>query len=115
RRGRGHYPGFFCAATAAQKIQCPPQGKRTTSFFSAWSSEIFRRRRAASRDGDQTWERTAAHPAGGIERWRANRHGTFGPDDRRNDLRTPLGIDGSGVRARSIKGRAPRDWQRGAV
>src|SRR5207253_2445233 len=38
-----------------------------------------------------------------IARWRANRYGTFGPDDRRNDLRTPVGFDGFGARARPIE------------
>src|SRR5206468_7448728 len=107
RRGGGYYAGVFCAALRAQKIQRPPQGKRTTSFFSAWGAEIFSGRRAASRDGDQARERTAAHSVAGLACRRADRDGTSRSGDCRNDLRTPMGLDGSSSGARTIKERIP--------
>ena len=60
--------GFFAQLLERRSLECRPQGKRTTSFLSAWGTEIFSGQRAASRDGDQAGKRTAAHPVGGTPR-----------------------------------------------
>ena len=72
RRSKGYHPGFFCRFAGAQEPCCRPQGKRTLSFVSSWSTKIFSGRRAASRDGNQARKRTKAYPTRRIRRRRTN-------------------------------------------
>ena len=56
--------GFFAELLERRSLERGPQGKGTTSFLSAWGTEIFSGQRAASGDGDQARERTAAYSVG---------------------------------------------------
>ena len=74
-RRQGHSPeeaeditqGFFAQLLERRKFSALRKEKGRLRSFLLGALKYFDRR-AASRDGNQTWERTAAHPARGIAR-----------------------------------------------